>query len=287
MDHMTLVSGSHHCWLGFWREVSGDAPRLTIHMRRTTHCLLYLRRGRAVGHWTSRGHSVFSAAAAGAVRFDPADGEEHTFIGTCDAAATSFYTLLIPQWHMAEMAAAEGIESHVDFRSLVTHDDPILSQCLERLASSDRSDDISTDHRKDEAARRLVLRLAELSGCPMPDWHLDQTAFDRRTLGHTVSYIDAHLRNPPSLGDLALLAGRSPSHFAKKFRHSTGLSVHRFINRRRVQASLHLLKTGSLPLAHVALELGFSSQSHFTRLFSEMTGMTPARYRKQFVRTPR
>ncbi|MBM4013222.1 MAG: helix-turn-helix transcriptional regulator [Planctomycetes bacterium] len=36
------------------------------------------------------------------------------------------------------------------------------------------------------------------------------------------------------------------------------------------------------PLASVALDLGFSSQSHFTRLFSSLTGMTPAKYRKQF-----
>lgn len=40
------------------------------------------------------------------------------------------------------------------------------------------------------------------------------------------------------------------------------------------------LKTDA-PLASVALDLGFSSQSHFTRLFSSLTGMTPAKYRKQ------
>jgi hypothetical protein len=38
-------------------------------------------------------------------------------------------------------------------------------------------------------------------------------------------------------------------------------------------------------LVGIALDLGFSSQSHFTRLFSEMSGMTPAKYRKQFRRS--
>jgi len=74
--------------------------------------------------------------------------------------------------------------------------------------------------------------------------------------------------------------GLSPSHFAKKFRHSTGLSLCRFINRRRILRSLETLKTDG-PVANVALDLGFSSQSHFTRIFSGLTGMTPARYQKQ------
>jgi AraC family transcriptional regulator len=79
--------------------------------------------------------------------------------------------------------------------------------------------------------------------------------------------------------------GISPSYFGRKFRQSTGLSLHRFVNRRRILASLNLLKDQSLPLAHTALELGFSSQSHLTRLFSAMTGMTPAKYRKQVKQT--
>jgi AraC family transcriptional regulator len=73
----------------------------------------------------------------------------------------------------------------------------------------------------------------------------------------------------------------SPSHFAKKFQQSAGLSLQRFVNRRRLQAAMTMLQTGSTPLSQVALALGFSSQSHFTRLFGEMTGMTPARFRKE------
>ena len=49
-------------------------------------------------------------------------------------------------------------------------------------------------------------------------------------------------------------------------------------------ASMESLKDQSLPIAHVALELGFASQAHFTCVFSGLTGMTPAKYRKQFKR---
>jgi len=147
-----------------------------------------------------------------------------------------------------------------------------------------RPDGDAEDLRKDEAARRLVLRLFELAGAGTPDWNDDASIFDRRTLLGLTAYLDEHLRIAPSLSDMSIRVGMSPSHFAKKFRHSTGLSMGRFVNRRRIWRSLETLKTDS-PLASVALDLGFSSQSHFTHVFSRLTGMTPAKYRKQFRRT--
>jgi AraC-like DNA-binding protein len=45
------------------------------------------------------------------------------------------------------------------------------------------------------------------------------------------------------------------------------------------------LRDGDVPLAELSLDLGFSSQSHFTRLFSQLSGMTPAKYRKRFKHT--
>ena len=84
------------------------------------------------------------------------------------------------------------------------------------------------------------------------------------------------------LQELSLLTGHSPSHFARKFLVTTGLSLGRFLNRRRVAAALVALRDDPQSLAQVALDLGFSSRSHFTRLFSSLTGMTPAKYRRLF-----
>ena len=155
---------------------------------------------------------------------------------------------------------------------------------MDKLTAPARPDGDAEDLRKDEVARRLVLRLFELSGAGTPDWNDDVSIFDRRTLGGLTAYVDEHLRNAPSLGDMSMRVGMSPSHFSKKFRQSTGLSMCRFVNRRRIWRSLETLKTDS-SLASVALDLGFSSQSHFTRIFSGLTGMTPAKYQKQFRRT--
>lgn len=123
----------------------------------------------------------------------------------------------------------------------------------------------------------------DLSGHGKPDWHDDASTFDGRTLLNLVEHVDALLRAAPSLTDMALLAGVSPGHFAKDFRQSTGSSLGRFINHRRILRSLQLLKADA-PVASIAPELGVASQSHFTRTFSGLSGMAPARYGKLFRR---
>jgi AraC-like DNA-binding protein len=64
-----------------------------------------------------------------------------------------------------------------------------------------------------------------------------------------------------------------------------GLVAEDFMNRRRIRAAVMLLQDGSISLTKLSLDLGFSSQSHFTRVFSGLTGMTPKGFRRQHERT--
>ena len=131
------------------------------------------------------------------------------------------------------------------------------------------------------AARRLALRLCERLGGGTPAWHWDHSTFPPSAMSQITEALDSRLHQP-MLQELSLLTGHSPSHFARKFRVTTGLSLGRFLNRRRVAAALVALRDDPQSLAQVALDLGFSSRSHFTRLFSSLTGMTPAKYRRLF-----
>lgn len=93
-----------------------------------------------------------------------------------------------------------------------------------------------------------------------------------------VDRVDAYLAAHPSLEHLSQGFGLSPSHFARKFQQSTGLSLNRFMNRRRIGLALALLRSANTPLAQLSLDLGFCSQSHFTRLFRGLTGLTPLQF---------
>ena len=281
MSASRLAAGAHHAWFGFW-QFATDETSLVIHRRHVSHYLGYVGRGQITTRWVNRSVERKYHAAAGTVRFNPADQDRHTFIGQPNPF-NEFYVLVIPTKDEEDILGSECIDPHTPLRHLHMPDDAELIWCMKHLALHAKRDGNCME-REDEAARRLILRLAELSGGQTPEWYADGGVFDRRTCNHLVDYIDAHLKIAPCLSDMSMLVGLSPSHFAKKFRQSTGLSLHRFINRRRIRASLEMLKRQSQPLAQVALELGFSSQSHFTRLFSDLAGMTPARYRKHFRR---
>jgi len=162
--------------------------------------------------------------------------------------------------------------------------DAIIRDSLSRLAVSTSEGSMESGLETEVAARSLVVRLTEIIGGQKCDWHADSSTFDSRMMGRIRDHIDAHLHRYIHLADLARLCEMSPSHFAKKFRHSTGLSLQRFVNRRRLQASMTLLRADSKALSQIALDLGFSSQSHFTRLFSKLTGFTPASFRRQIGR---
>jgi AraC family transcriptional regulator len=92
------------------------------------------------------------------------------------------------------------------------------------------------------------------------------------------AYIDAHIGERISLDDLASQAGVSRFHFARQFRLSTGQSPMAYLRRARVERSKSILKTRETSIAEIAARLGFSDQSHFTRIFGRLVGVPPGSY---------
>jgi AraC family transcriptional regulator len=184
---------------------------------------------------------------------------------------------------LIDLAGSDEADVPSDYPHLLPREDAVLRNCMVRLASTTGSG-VATDMGSEIAARALIVRLIELLGGYAPDWHEDSSVFPATVSNQIVEYIDSHMHRHIGLVEIASLVGLSPSHCARKFRRTEGLSLERFVNRRRLIKALDLLRNDSVPLARVALDLGFCSQSHFTRLFSGQTGVTPAKYRKQFRR---
>ncbi|MEM8770426.1 MAG: AraC family transcriptional regulator [Pseudomonadota bacterium] len=83
-----------------------------------------------------------------------------------------------------------------------------------------------------------------------------------------------------SLQDVSDHVGLSKFHFQRRFRTALGVSPHEYVMQARIKHVRDLLK-GTMPLADVALECGFSSQQHMTNVFSRYMSISPGRYRKQ------
>jgi AraC family transcriptional regulator len=90
-----------------------------------------------------------------------------------------------------------------------------------------------------------------------------------------VDYIEQHLDQALSLGELAQLAALSEYHFARMFRASFGLPPHRYVLQRRLLRARELLQHGHLALGEIALACGFASASHFSNRFREAFGAAP------------
>lgn len=92
-------------------------------------------------------------------------------------------------------------------------------------------------------------------------------------------FIDAHLAEPLSLGQLAGLCALSEYHFARMFHLSFGLPPHRYLLNRRLAHAQQLLRQTRLPFGEIALACGFASASHFSNRFRQAFAATPGQYR--------
>ena len=93
--------------------------------------------------------------------------------------------------------------------------------------------------------------------------------------------MSANLRGNVSSADLATECLLSAGHFARAFRHSTGLSPHQWLIQSRIEKAHALLREGRLSLAEIARACGFADQSHFTKAYTRRRGISPGAWRRQ------
>jgi AraC family transcriptional regulator len=94
-------------------------------------------------------------------------------------------------------------------------------------------------------------------------------------------YFAANLGGNVSLEDVSRLCDLSPPYFARLFKKSTGTSPYKWYLDQRLTLAKSLLTTTDDELTKIALECGFADQSHFTRTFSRVVGISPGVWRRQ------
>lgn len=104
-------------------------------------------------------------------------------------------------------------------------------------------------------------------------------------LRRATEFMTAHLSMGVRLSDLAKITGLSQSYFGRAFKASTGVTPHRWLLNARIARVQKLLLDGDLPLVHIALEAGFSEQSHLTRVFRALVGTSPLAWKRHWRRS--
>ena len=101
-----------------------------------------------------------------------------------------------------------------------------------------------------------------------------------------VDYIEARIGDTPSLYDIAREVGYSPYHCSTMFHRVSGMTIRDYIAARRLALVAAALRNARGPIAQIALEFGFSSQTALTRAFKNAYGISPSKYRRKPIPIP-
>lgn len=99
-------------------------------------------------------------------------------------------------------------------------------------------------------------------------------------LSLVTDYINAHLHQDLKLTEIAAIVQISPYHFLRLFKQSMGVTPHQYILQSRINQAKYLLQSGDLSIADIAFRVGFCDQSHLTRCFKRILGLTPSQFRQ-------
>jgi AraC-like DNA-binding protein len=95
--------------------------------------------------------------------------------------------------------------------------------------------------------------------------------------------MDRAFARPLDVPALARVAHVSPAHFSRQFRATFGETPHRYLQRRRVERAMELLRETDRPITAICLDVGFTSLGTFSRTFRAIVGESPSAYRARFA----
>lgn len=93
--------------------------------------------------------------------------------------------------------------------------------------------------------------------------------------------MDRSYAQPLDIPSLARIAHVSEAHFIRTFRATFGETPHRYLQRRRVERAMFLLRERDTSVTEICLDVGFTSLGSFSRTFREIVGESPSAYRKR------
>ncbi|MUG98056.1 helix-turn-helix domain-containing protein [Scytonema sp. UIC 10036] len=132
----------------------------------------------------------------------------------------------------------------------------------------------------DSLKTTLAIHLLRKYCTTQPKLSSHSDGLSQLTLQKVREYIHEHLDGNLKLVELSAIAQISPYHFLRLFKQQVGITPHQYILQSRIEKAKYLLQHSNLSIANIALRTGFSDQSHLTRCFKRMVGVTPKKRMK-------
>ncbi|MFO7999971.1 MAG: AraC family transcriptional regulator [Marinilabilia sp.] len=110
----------------------------------------------------------------------------------------------------------------------------------------------------------------------------EDSGIDIRIL-KVIRYIDQNATHSPSNPELAAMINLADNSFVRLFKKEMGLSAQQFIKEQKINKACALLDHTDHSIDEVAVRTGFADRYHFSRIFKQIKGISPARYRKSRI----
>ncbi|HKQ13845.1 MAG TPA: AraC family transcriptional regulator, partial [Steroidobacteraceae bacterium] len=151
-----------------------------------------------------------------------------------------------------------------------------LTACHARLLAADCGDRLAVEEHSQALIRRVVAEAAGSREFDKPCASSRQIA----AIEKARAFILSCYREPLSLSSIARSCGAAPSTLCESFPQVVGMPVWKYVQRLRLQEAAFALAEGAADLSGLALDLGFSSHSHFAQAFRAHFGVTPSHFRR-------
>jgi AraC family transcriptional regulator len=226
--------------------------------------------------WRGRRKAVAQGYAAGSMRIVNLQ-DEYSALITAPHEAIAFYIprLALDEFtqehdlmHVSNIACSPGVNDTVVVQ--------LASLLLPALAHPDQADRIFVDHVTLALCAHLTSAYGGVHGKAGARRGLTPMQLKR-----AMDFMNHQIGGDISIADVAKQCGLSRGYFAESFRVATGDSPHRWLQRTRIDKAKSLLEKSNASIAEIASTCGFADQSHLTRVFSRLTGDSPAAWRRR------
>ncbi|MCA1477107.1 MULTISPECIES: AraC family transcriptional regulator [unclassified Bradyrhizobium] len=168
----------------------------------------------------------------------------------------------------------------------VGHDDTVVRHIGASLQQALRRPDETNQLFIDHMMLALTAHVAQAYGGLRPCTEPNRGGLAPWQVKRVCERLESDLGGKLSLQEIAAEFDLSISHFSRAFRISTGLPPHQWLLRQRVKAAKQLMTVRDLSLSEIAISAGFANQSHFTRVFSSVVGVSPGTWRREAQGAP-
>ena len=273
---LSSLSSKQAGWDGIAMESFSDVPGVSIPDHdHPTHFLNLLTHGNIRAQWTTEGKSRSADNGPGTIYVLPAGTRDRlTWSGP-----TTRIILTMEPWFLAR-----SLEDTVHLKDVELsthwnlHDRHIQSLMLAMHADLEDGSPAGPLYGESLGLGLgiyMVRRYSVRNGMK----HDYRGSMPMTRLNRTLEFINQNLARDIRLWELAQIAGMSPNYFCELFKASTGLSPYQYILRQRIERAKQYLRDPKFTLACAGEAAGFADQSHFTKVFRRIVGVTPMRFR--------